>query len=159
MFSFGLITNRLTADVTEHGMAFDNLIHRLRISAGGLSEADRPYYDLVAAEMQKGVRDDGLWLMAYERALGDETRAKAHYISLRVQSLKDAMASSASDRERDAVRDEVGPDSYDSSTSEKIAQNYETPDAPADFAYPIVAFVLSVLAIIMVLSIISIKPE
>ena len=60
MFSFGLLANRLTADVTEHDMAFDNLIHRLRIRAGGLSEADRPYYDLVAAEMQKGVRDDGL---------------------------------------------------------------------------------------------------
>ena len=97
--------------------------------------------------------------MAYERALGDDTRAKAHYISLRVQSLKDAMASSASDRERDAVRNEVGPDSYDSSTSEKIVENFETPDAPADFAYPIIALVFSVLAIIMVLNIVSIKPE
>ena len=140
MFSFESFTNRLTADVTEHGMAFDNLIHRLRIRAGGLSEADRPYYDLVAAEMQKGVRDDGLWLMAYERALGDETRAKAHYISLRVQSLKDAMASSASDRERDAVRDEVGPDSYDSSTSEHTVQDSQEPGALANLAAGYIIF-------------------
>lgn len=71
--------------------------------------------------------------MAYEYALGDEAQAKAHYISLRVQSLKHAMASSASNRQRDAVRNEVAPDSYGSSTSDKIAQDLETPDAPAHF--------------------------
>ena len=51
--------------------------------------ADRAFYEQVAEEMQRGVRDEALWLMAYERANGEERGAKVFYIGLRVQSLKD----------------------------------------------------------------------
>jgi len=51
--------------------------------------ADRVFYEQVAEEMQRGVRDEALWLMAYERAKGQEQEAKANYIGLRVQALKD----------------------------------------------------------------------
>ena len=52
--------------------------------------ADRAFYEQVAEEMRQGIRDEALWLMAYERAAGDETSSRVQYIGLRVQALKDA---------------------------------------------------------------------
>jgi len=51
--------------------------------------ADRAFYAQVAEEMRQGIRDEALWLMAYEQASGDETQTRANYIGLRVRALKD----------------------------------------------------------------------
>jgi hypothetical protein len=70
-------------------MLIDEVFKRAKVATSLYREADRLYYDAVAEEMQQGQRDDGLWLMAFERAEGDETRTKAFYIGLRVKRLKE----------------------------------------------------------------------
>jgi hypothetical protein len=70
-------------------MLIDEVFKRAKVATSLYREADRLYYDAVAEEMQQGIRDDGLWLMAFERAEGDETRTKAFYIGLRVRRLKE----------------------------------------------------------------------
>lgn len=51
--------------------------------------ADRALYKQIAEEMRQGIRDEALWLMAYEKASGDDKATQANYIGLRVQALKD----------------------------------------------------------------------
>jgi hypothetical protein len=46
-------------------------------------------YELVGDELQNGVKRNGLWAKALAYSQGDESKAKALYISYRVQSLKD----------------------------------------------------------------------
>jgi hypothetical protein len=70
-------------------MPLSDIFKKVQVATSVYREADRLYYDAVAEEMQQGIRDDGLWLMAFERAEGDETRTKAFYIGLRVRRLKE----------------------------------------------------------------------
>jgi len=70
-------------------MSLGDWFDRAKVVTSLYREADRLYYDAVAEEMQRGIRDDGLWLMAFEKAEGNETRTKAFYIGLRVQRLKE----------------------------------------------------------------------
>ena len=70
-------------------MPLGDIFKKVQVATSVYREADRLYYDAVAEEMQQGIRDDGLWLMAFERAEGDETRTKAFYIGLRVRRLKE----------------------------------------------------------------------
>jgi len=51
--------------------------------------SEEAIYEMVAEEVQKGIRREGLWVKAYAQAGGDETKAKAIYIELRRQSLID----------------------------------------------------------------------
>ena len=46
-------------------------------------------YSQALNELESGVRRDGLWAKALAASEGDEARAKAQYISLVVQALKD----------------------------------------------------------------------
>lgn len=49
---------------------------------------EQRFYDLVARELQDGVLQPGLWARAYTETNGDERRAKATYIRLRVNELQ-----------------------------------------------------------------------
>lgn len=52
-------------------------------------KTDEALYSVVAQEMERGVRNNGLWLKALEKADGNKEKQVAEYIKLRVQSLKD----------------------------------------------------------------------
>jgi len=54
--------------------------------------SEEAIYELVADELKRGQRREGLWVKAYSQAGGDETKAKAMYIELRKQSILDEMA-------------------------------------------------------------------
>ena len=49
---------------------------------------DQDYYSIVADEIISGNFDEGLWTRAFADALGDERKAVAFYIKLRVKQLK-----------------------------------------------------------------------
>lgn len=52
-------------------------------------KTDEALYSLVAQEIESGVRNNGLWLKALEKADGNKEKQVVEYIKLRVQSLKD----------------------------------------------------------------------
>lgn len=70
-------------------MSLSDFWNRAKVINNLHREADRLFYDAVAEEMKFGYQDDGLWLMAYEKAQGDDKRAKALYIGLRVERLRE----------------------------------------------------------------------
>ncbi len=70
-------------------MALSDILKRAKVATSLSREADRLYYERVAEEMRLGIRDEGVWLMAFEKAEGDQTRAKAFYIGLRVERIKE----------------------------------------------------------------------
>ena len=45
------------------------------------------FYELVSNEIQSGIKDEGVWAKAFSEAAGDEQKAKAKYIELRVERL------------------------------------------------------------------------
>lgn len=58
-------------------------------------------YEIVAQEMQNGVRREGLWVKAYAEAGGDENKANVLYIELRKQSVIDEHIVQAELKERE----------------------------------------------------------
>ena len=91
-------------------MSLGDWFDRAKVVTSLYREADRLYYDAVAEEMQRGIRDDGLWLMAFEKAEGNEARTKAFYIGLRVQRLKEqATIMGAAEREKEPPDSRVTP--------------------------------------------------
>jgi len=62
---------------------------------------DEAYYEMAGAEVARGALRQGLWVQAMSEALGDEQKAGAIYIRLRVQIMRQEAAASirqASDR-------------------------------------------------------------
>jgi len=57
-----------------------NIVHR---------KTEERLYFIVSQEMENGIRNNGLWIKALERAKGNKEVQVAEYIKLRVQSLKD----------------------------------------------------------------------
>lgn len=61
---------------------------------------DEAYYDMAGEELKRGSMRQGLWLKALAEAKGDETRARASYLKLRVAAMRseaaDALYASAS---------------------------------------------------------------
>jgi hypothetical protein len=51
--------------------------------------ADQRFYDQVAGEIAAQHLDKGLWVRAFSEAQGDEAKAKAAYIGLRVKQLEE----------------------------------------------------------------------
>ena len=90
---------------------------------------DEKYYAEVLREMNSGVRRDGIWAKALADSDYDEKRAKARYIKLRVQSLKDevslAIKSSTIDKIADNSKMETeeitGPNDVNSLTAALVA--------------------------------------
>lgn len=52
-----------------------------------MNASDDGYYLMVATELSKGIRDEGLWMKAFALENGDEVRTKAHYARLRATKL------------------------------------------------------------------------
>ena len=67
-------------------MAIFDRIRKMNIAH---RKTDEALYSVVAQEMERGVRNNGLWLKALEQAGGNKEKQVAEYIKLRVQSLKD----------------------------------------------------------------------
>ena len=59
------------------------------VSAAQQRKEDEKLYELVAAELSKDQKNEGLWLKAMAATEGDENKTKARYVELRIQSLKD----------------------------------------------------------------------
>jgi hypothetical protein len=69
---------------------------------------DQKFYDTVAGEIRSRFVVDGLWVRAFSDADGDEAKAKAVYITRRVEQLKaeaQAAKSAAFDRAQAEARD------------------------------------------------------
>ncbi len=63
---------------------------------------DEAYYEMAGEEVARGAIRQGLWVQAMSEALGDEKKASAIYIRLRVQTMRQEAAASirqASDRQ------------------------------------------------------------
>jgi ribosomal protein S8 len=69
-------------------MKLFNNLKRKKIASRILEEQ---LYEKVVNELQQNVRKNGLWAKAIAKSQGDEAKAKALYISLRVQSLMDEL--------------------------------------------------------------------
>lgn len=63
---------------------------KAQFSARRISDED--YYEMVAKEMQDGRIRTGLWMKALAESEGDERKAEALYLKLRVASLKNEVA-------------------------------------------------------------------
>ena len=61
-------------------------------TAKNMQQNEEALYEIVAAEMAVRKIKKGLWAKAYAQCEGDQNRAKALYVKLRVQALKDEAA-------------------------------------------------------------------
>ena len=66
-----------------------SILSKLRVKLAEGRRSEEKLYQQVNEEMEQGIIRDGLWTKAIAKSGGDEKRTKAHYITLRVQSLKD----------------------------------------------------------------------
>lgn len=76
-----------------------SLFSKLKKVSVAQRKTDETIYSAIAQEMEEGIRHNGLWLRALEKAEGSKERQVAEYIKLRVQSLKDDV-SILSDQEK-----------------------------------------------------------
>jgi hypothetical protein len=72
--------------------AAGDALEKARIKA---AVPDEPLYDLVASELAKRDIKPGLWAKAFAESQGDKEKAKAAYIQLRVEQLRNDCATSA----------------------------------------------------------------
>ena len=56
-----------------------------------LRQQDETLFAFVAAEVEEGIRREGLWSQAKSLANGDVGKTEAEYLKLRVQSIKDEL--------------------------------------------------------------------
>lgn len=68
------------------------LFDDIRVQGAAYRLTEEVFFAEALREMEAGVRRDGLWAKALSEVDCDEERAKAMYIKLRVQSLKDEVA-------------------------------------------------------------------
>lgn len=66
-----------------------SLFDKFKIQNAAARLIEEQMYEFVVEELQNGIRRNGLWAKALANSQGDESKAKALYISYRVQSLKD----------------------------------------------------------------------
>ena len=79
-------------------------------------------YQMVNAEMEQGIIRDGLWTKAIAKSGGDENGTKAHYITLRVQSMRDELAL-ASELSETAGNIKMKTDAPKPSSSDAVQKN------------------------------------
>lgn len=127
-------------------MGFSDFWKRTRLTATYARQTDRAFYGKVASELQTGVRDEALWLQAIEKTKGDETKARAVYIGLRVQMLKDEVLLFHNVLDEFSRRDQ--PEKLPSGSenipreSDSSSENFHDPDALQPF-FLIIAVVLA----------------
>lgn len=114
--------------------------------------ADRAFYEQVAEEMRQGIRDEALWLMAYEKASGDEKSTQANYIGLRVQALRDESVIMGAVAESQARAGENKQTETDKSASSPPAGSNGGPDDVTDRALVVIVVVIACMAAVGILS-------
>ncbi len=62
---------------------------KVRLRSAAFRIEEEKLYAAVAAELSAGERREGLWAKALVNAGGDEAKASANYLKIRVQSLRD----------------------------------------------------------------------
>jgi hypothetical protein len=108
-----------------------SFLKSLRVASASDRLVEEQIYEYVAKEIGVGIRRDGLWAKAVEKAMGDETKAKALYIQFRVQSLKDEAAVYAQ-RPTACVDAPINPiDAYDSAGHTALMRAVKTTDPTA----------------------------
>lgn len=65
------------------------ILDDIRLKGASYRLTEEAIYEEVIHEIESGLRRDGLWAMAISEHPSSEASAKARYIALRVQSLKD----------------------------------------------------------------------
>ena len=63
-----------------------------KIHAAKSRAQEASLYELVANELEHGLGDKGIWAKSIAECDGDESKAKAKYLKLRVQALRDEIA-------------------------------------------------------------------
>ena len=67
------------------------LFEKFKVNTATDRLLEEQWYEAVVKELENGVKKGGIWAKALERSKGDETKAKAFYITYRIQSMKDAV--------------------------------------------------------------------
>jgi hypothetical protein len=78
-----------------------NIFDKLKIQNAATRLIEEKLYETVVDDLQNGLRKNGLWAKAFAKSYGDESKAKALYISYRVQSIKDEINITESVREQE----------------------------------------------------------
>lgn len=96
------------------------IFDKVKLSNAESRLIEEQYYEAVVDELQQGNKRAGLWAKSLANAEGSEDKAKALYISYRVQSIKDEIEVSESIK-----REEVEASEYlKKETEEKKARKY-----------------------------------
>jgi hypothetical protein len=118
-----------------------------------------PFYDAVAAELRERVLQPGLWTRAYAEADGNEPRARAIYIKLRVAQLAaDAAAAAAADAKREAAEQKAEEErawrerQEIRQREEELMAHSKPVEIPTPFKILIIAFIIFVVLILFFLS-------
>ena len=77
----------------SHGAAIDRLM-------------DESFYAEALREIESGIRRDGIWAQALAENNMDQAKAAAHYIKLRVQSMRDELLLRAEEEKENKKRQE-----------------------------------------------------
>ncbi len=85
-------------------------------------------FDVIAAELQAGVRREGLWLKAISKSGGSESRRESEYVKLRMQALKDEIVIGAEHaleqtREQNRALEETARDEADKERRRILEEN------------------------------------
>mgnify|MGYP001181359674 CR=1 FL=1 len=102
-------------------------------------EAEYSLYALVHESIEKGDKDTGIWAAAFSKAEGDEQKAKALYIELMVERLKNAIKANEEIKGMPSFKEEKPK--YSASTPYKYgkATNYKpkskNKSSPGHFVY------------------------
>ena len=90
------------------------LFRKLQKVAADVRKAEEALYAMAMEEVTSGDLKPGLWAKAFADSEGSEARAKALYLKLRVQTMKDELASM--DRAFTRFQRECGSDDEPAST-------------------------------------------
>ncbi|WP_348701628.1 hypothetical protein [uncultured Marinobacter sp.] len=66
------------------------MFKKLRLDAAAERVIEEKLFEEALAELDRGERRDGLWAKALSESDGNEQKAKAQYLRLRVQAMRDA---------------------------------------------------------------------
>jgi hypothetical protein len=99
-----------------------SILSKWRVSRAIDRLSEEKMYQMVNEEMEQGIIRDGLWTKAIAKSGGDDKRTKAHYITLRVQSIIDELEV-ASALSETAENIKMKTDAPKSSSSDAIQKN------------------------------------
>ena len=106
------------------------LFSKLNRIAADARRAEEALYAMAAEEVANGDVKPGLWAKAFADSDGQESRAQATYLKLRVQQMKDELA--ALDRALHKFSKEWGDADSPSNTTESLAPETTSRESPVE---------------------------